>query len=234
MPDISRQQSFVTIGSELARPILSQSTNLKSIGSVACLRDASISFVVPGASSALSKSIENGCSSVGSDEADDDASSVSLFAKIVCMVSLRFVGTSPEMCNRFNSIIFCNDSSCGVNRSPDSTGLPLVGLLLFSFGKLNLGRLVVGIIFMLFDRNRFGESDANFADDRCALAKSDSFENLGCVVGSDGDEASVGGDAFFAPKMFGSLNVDLVMPLMVARFFNRSDNDSAVESYLAN
>lgn len=57
--------------------------------------------------------------------------------------------------------------------------------------------------------------------------------NFGCV-GSDGAEASVGAGAFFAPNMFGILKLDLVTPFMVARFFNRSDNDSAVESYLAN
>lgn len=70
------------------------------------------------------------------------------------------------MCNRFNSIIFCNDNSCGVNRSPDSTGLLLVGLSLFSFGRVNIGRFDVGIIFMLFDRNRLGGFEVSFADDK--------------------------------------------------------------------
>lgn len=73
-------------------------------------------------------------------------------------------GESLEIDNRFNSIIFCNDASCGVNLSPDSTGELFVGLLLFNFGRVNFGRFNGGVIFMLAERIGLGESLVTLAD----------------------------------------------------------------------
>lgn len=58
--------------------------------------------------------------------------------------------------------------------------------------------------------------------------------NFGCV-GSDGVvDVSVGADDVFVPNILGILKLDLVTPFMVARFFNSSDKDITLESYLAN